>query len=929
MNKKTLITIVIFFTIVITKAQQIDTLKGPTGSQIFGNRITVLSNGNYVVNDPYFDDGNITSVGAVYLYNGSNHTLISTLKGSNANDRVGIYGITALSNGNYLVSSPNWNDTRGAVTWCNGNTGISGTVNSNNSLVGSNINDFLGNNEITLLSNGNYVIKCVNWNNGRGSATWGNGNSGISGTVNSSNSLVGTNANGFDFVGNTGIIALSNGNYVVGSANWNGNIGAATWGDGSVGISGTINSNNSLIGSNSNDRISSGGIFALSNGNYVVSSREWNGNLGAATFGNGRTGIKGIVSSSNSLLGSNVNDRVGINGITTLSNGNYVVSSSTWNGNRGAATWGDGTLGTSGTVGSNNSLLGSNANDRISSGGIIALRNGNYVVRSPDWNGNRGAVTWGKGNTGIFGTISLNNSLVGNLVNDRIGNNWVIELSNGNYVVGSATWNGNRGAASWGDGSTGFSGTAGASNSLVGSNLNDNVGQGIFALKNGNYVVTSPTWNGNRGAATWGDGITGISGAVNSSNSLVGSNLNDYVGNDGITALNNGNFVVKSVFWNNNRGAATWGNGNIGIFGTVNSNNSLVGSNVGDNVGGIIFALTNGNYVVSSRVWNGYIGAATWGNGSTGIFGTVSSNNSLIGSNTNDKVGFDITVLNNGNYVVRSYNWNDNRGSVSVSCNSNPIIGTVSALNSILGEKTISALGLHPVVNNAIYNYVLISSQNENKLYIYKCPQPEIIVKGNGISIVNGDITSSLLDSTDMGATSSNLVRRFRIVNSGTDTLKISNIISSGIDASNFVVSNIPNKISAGDSSLFTVTFSSSTVGIKNASIKIFSNDVINDTFQFAVRAEKLTNTKITNVDLSENISVYPNPFSSLLNIDIKSLIDGETAKITIFDALGKMVFKQDITSNAVIDINHLSNGFYSLSVQTISNTYRIKLLKN
>jgi hypothetical protein len=32
----------------------------------------------------------------------------------------------------------------------------------------------------------------------------------------------------------------------------------------------------------------------------------------------------------------------------------------------------------------------------------------------------------------------------------------------------------------------------------------------------------SPNWNGNRGAATWGDGTVGITGEVNENNSLVG-----------------------------------------------------------------------------------------------------------------------------------------------------------------------------------------------------------------------------------------------------------------------------------------------------------------------------------------------------------------------------------------------------------------------
>ena len=47
--------------------------------------------------------------------------------------------------------------------------------------------------------------------------------------------------------------------------------------------------------------------------------------------------------------------------------------------------------------------------------------------------------------------------------------------------------------------------------------------QGIIGLRNGNYVVESSSWNGGRGAATWGNGLTGTRGIVSAANSLVGA----------------------------------------------------------------------------------------------------------------------------------------------------------------------------------------------------------------------------------------------------------------------------------------------------------------------------------------------------------------------------------------------------------------------
>jgi hypothetical protein len=684
----------------------------------FGANTTVLGT---TVGGVFTENGNIavssagdslaaTNAGAVYLFNTTTGALLSALTGSKANDNVGSNGIVALTNGNYVVSSGNWNNgtitSAGAATWGNGVTGLSGVVSSANSLVGSTANDRVGGGKgstITALSNGNYVVASSQWDNGTGivnagAATWGNGATGISGTINSANSLIGTRSS--DQVSINGITALTNGNYVVNSSNWNNgtvtSAGAATWGNGSTGISGTINASNSLVGSSLNDQVSSSGTTALTNGNYVVGSRNWSftasfNNTGAATWGNGSIGISGVISSTNSLIGNKSNDQVSGNGITALTNGNYVVASSNWGSNFstanvGAATWGNGTAGITGVVSSANSLVGSSANDSVGQN-IVALTNGNYVVGSSNWNNSNtsatsaGAATWGNGTTGISGVVSSTNSLVGFRSNDNVGST-ITALTNGNYVVGSRNWSSNPsfsnvGAATWGSGIAGITGLVSSTNSLVGSNSFDNVGSTITALTNGNYVVGSSGWrNGaafRAGAATWGNGVTGITGAVSSANSLVGSNSNDSVGQN-IVALKNGNYVVASPNWNFScsgaMGAATWGNGAIGIKGVVSSTNSLVGSNYGDNVsnGGII-ALKNGNYVVSSPNWkNGTVsnaGATTWGNGTIGRTGTVSTLNSLTGSvlfdfGGGEGGGYRVTPLNNGNYVVQSGVWDNN-----------------------------------------------------------------------------------------------------------------------------------------------------------------------------------------------------------------------------------------------------------------------------
>ncbi|SNS54399.1 filamentous hemagglutinin family N-terminal domain-containing protein [Noviherbaspirillum humi] len=726
-----------------------------TGSKPFdwvgrSGRVWVLQNGNFVVGSNYWGNGTATRAGAATW--GSAVTGVSgivsstnSLVGTQTKDRVSEDGITVLANGNYVVQSGYWaNGTAtqaGASTWGNGATGISGVVSSTNSLVGSQANDRVGAQAIAALSNGNYVVPNYLWANGTatqaGAVTWANGGIGISGLISSTNSLVGAQAN--DQVGADGVKLLSNGNYVVASPFWsNGtatNAGAVTWGNGAAGISGVVSSTNSLVGGQTNDQVGYiNKITALANGNYVVASPTWaNGtatNAGSATWGNGATGTSGMVSAANSLVGSQPGDQVSYQGIATLSNGNYVVISPFWaNGtatSAGAVTWANSATGISGLVSSTNSLVGTQPNDQVGWAGITPLANGNYVVASRFWaNGtvtNAGAATWGSGTAGIIGVISPTNSWVGSQADDQVSSDGIMALANGNYVVVSANWaNGaavNAGAATWGDGVVGSSGVVSVANSLIGGQAGDQVGtQGVTALSNGNYVVHSPLWTNftttNAGAATWGNGATGTSGVVSAANSLVGTHADDYVSSYGITALNNGNYVVNSALWANGTatraGAVTWGNGATGTSGVISGANSLVGLQSDDWVGGQgVTALNNGNYVVRSVNWtNGtatLAGAVTWGNGTAGIKGAVSGANSLIGTQATDRVGaYGITVLGNGNYVVRSPFWSNGTvtqaGAVTWGNGAGGTSGAVSGANSLTGTYAYDTIG----DANAIY----------------------------------------------------------------------------------------------------------------------------------------------------------------------------------------------------------------------------------
>ncbi len=667
-----------------SKASTQTDIAGPPGSVQFGSTVKSLPNGNFVVTDPWHLEGGVTT-GAVYLYSGATLELISVLRGYGA----GSGGIVVLPSGNFVVLTP-----PAAVTFCSMTAGCNGNISAANSVIATTANDQVGSLGINVLSNGNYVLSTPSWNGFRGAATFGSGTTGVSGEISASNSLVGVNpgdrvSNGTN--GGSGISMLPNGNYVVLSPSWNTQRGAATFCPGTVPCVGTITSSNSLVGTTPVDFVANTGVTVLANGNYVVGSKFWSDgdttDVGAVTWGSGITGVVGEVSAANSVVGSHQDDEIGgFEGITPLANGNYVMSAPRWNGSRGFVMLGNGSTGSAGVVSSANSLVGNNPSDTVGSE-VKALTNGNYVVASPtaEIGGIDGFVTFGNGTTGVTGPITTENSFAGG----SYGGTSVVPLTNGNYVITTSS----RSAVTFASGTTGITGSINETNSLIGGNVNGSEFR-TFALPNGNYVICNPDWraaNGiDYGAVTFGNGNTGVSGIVSSSNSLIGSQSADGIGHGGIVPLSTGNFVIKSPKWHGWRGAATFASGTNGITGVVGPENSLVGLNANEGAGGVINALPNGNYVVVNSQWNSVRGAVTFGNGQTGVSGEVSAANSLIGSDPNDNVGggnngTGVISGPNSSFVVSSHNWNGSRGAATYVNGTSGISGVVSSQNSLVG----------------------------------------------------------------------------------------------------------------------------------------------------------------------------------------------------------------------------------------------------
>lgn len=746
-------------------------LPTPAGSENFGAEVYVLPNGNIVVTDPSFDDPvGIPNVGAVHLFDGKTGALISTMTGSSEDDEIGGNDILILPNGNFIVGTHSFDDAGtqdvGSVTLCSGTTGCPSEITFLNSLVGGSTEDGIGS-DVRVLPNGNFVVPAQFWDNGGesdvGAVVFCSGVTGCTGNITQANALIGTTAG--DQVGRE-IFFLADSDFVILSRNWDAkgaaNAGAVTFCSGITGCPlGAVSSANSLVGSSASDQIGSGGITPLNNGNYVVASNLWNGaatDSGAATFCLGDGSCVGEISAANSLVGSATSDQVGNVGAFSLANGHYVVGSTFWDTpddlDAGAATWCSGVTGCTGPVSTANSLHGTSFGDNV--GSVMPLANGNYVAMTLRWDtptaGNAGAATFCLGNGTCTGPVTTTNSMHGATSSDAIGNGG-LALSNGNYLLLSINWD--NGAANEAGAVTICSGTfgcvagaVGPGNSLVGTNASDLIGNQAFELANGNVVIVSRSANtggiSSAGAVTFCTGVAGGCpvGAVTSSNSLVGSTVNDRVGSSGILALSDGNYVVLSRDWDNggaaNAGAATICNGAGGCSGTVSAANSLVGSAANDNVGEVGVAAGN-RYIIGASRWdNGAVvdaGAVT-SCGPGGCTGSVTASNSVVGTTSGDELGNGgLTHFPNGDFVVLSRNYSipdtvsgvggqSNVGAVTYIDLSDGAVGPLPEATTVAGAESGSGSSMQFAID-PVFQQVVVGIPPENRVTVLRpfgCP---------------------------------------------------------------------------------------------------------------------------------------------------------------------------------------------------------------
>ncbi|MFN3850852.1 MAG: beta strand repeat-containing protein, partial [Spirosomataceae bacterium] len=337
---------------------------------------------------------------------------------------------------------------------------------------------------------------------------------------------------------------------------------------------------------------------------------------------------------------------------------------------------------------------------------------------------------------------------------------------------------------------------------------------------------------------------------------------------------NGGTLILNNVVLTDGR--AGYGGGINVDAGTLNIFNSIITNNIGNTVSGGIWQGSNASASLTNCLFSGNSGpaGAYYNNGGTLKFygctmvgntassggfaagidsniGTLTIYNSIIADNTGgrgncDCSGGDIknTLINGGTSGIT----NGVDGNLTGDPALNPDY-TLSSISIAIGTGNNSLIP-SGVTTDLAGNARIQQGTVDKGAYestFSTAALPEINLKGNSASIVNGDATPSTTDHTDFGSqnvASGTVVRTFTIENTGTGTLNISSI-STG--SSEFTVGGItlPATINAASSTIFTVTFDPSASGNRTATVSIANDDADENPYTFAIQGTGTCNVTV------------------------------------------------------------------------------------
>jgi hypothetical protein len=134
---------------------------------------------------------------------------------------------------------------------------------------------------------------------------------------------------------------------------------------------------------------------------------------------------------------------------------------------------------------------------------------------------------------------------------------------------------------------------------------------------------------------------------------------------------------------------------------------------------------------------------------------------------------------------------------------------------------------------------------------------PEIDIRGNGVSITNGDNLPGTEDGTEFGSTPAGggmVQHTFTVHNSGDAVLNLDGVAISGGQSDDFwVVAQPAAQVAAGESVSFTVAFTPQAAGLRQTTVRITNDDADENPYTFAIQGTATVTPTSPEIDVRGN----------------------------------------------------------------------------
>lgn len=212
----------------------------------------------------------------------------------------------------------------------------------------------------------------------------------------------------------------------------------------------------------------------------------------------------------------------------------------------------------------------------------------------------------------------------------------------------------------------------------------------------------------------------------------------------------------------------------------------------------------------------------------------------------------------------------------------------------------------------------------------------EINVQGNGVNITDGDATPSLTDCTNFGSVliSGTIDCTYTIQNQGPNALYVGTVTLGGANAADFSVITQPvSPIANGGSTTFTVRFTPSAAGARNATVSFINNDTNESPYNWSIQGTGAANTPPTitsngggttaNINVAENTTAVTTVTASDPDVPPQTLtysISGTDAgDFSIVPSTGVLTFSTAPNFESPADAD--ANNSYIVTVQVSDGT--------